>query len=336
MLPPVCYITLGVSVFLLSCGAYADCDGDACSAERAKEIEEEDAAGSNILLLQTALRFEDDGQASEKSNAEIIEEAGNTEIVSWCAMGYQIEDGYHWSWGDDGVRFGVRGNATVNDCEECAQLCNNEKDCGAYECSPTELKCNLHWERLPHYALTTTDYGHLVRFCMKACATGYKKVTGDIKGWGEIGSLIPYIVWGGGTSVSDCNECAQTCTWGATGCVSYECSHTKLQCSVNTIRRPTLPDNYKDFDFCMKEICASGYEEEVGDVAGWGSIDGKGGGEIVASCQQCAGFCDSYPACLSYECSLEELKCNLNELREPSCPGCQFRTYGFCKKNKIS
>jgi len=316
MLPRACYITQVVSVFLLSCGAYADCDGDACSAERAEEIEEEDAAGSNLLLLQTALRFEDHGL---HQGTPSLEERGNTEFVWLCALGYFKVDGttaqiYYPE---------VREIKTVTDCEECAQWCNNEdEDCLSYECSRSELKCNLNRKRYPRaYQHNYKDYA----FCVKGCATGYEKVTGDIKGWGQIGRD------GDGESVWSCIKCAQMCS-DQPDCKSYECSHSELECNLNTIRHPTLPDNYKDFDFCMKEeVCANGYEEDVGDIGGWGSIDGKGGGEIVANCQQCAGFCDFYPACLSYECSLEELKCNLNELREPVFHE-NFRTYGFCKK----
>jgi len=268
----------------------------------------------------------------------IIEEASKAESFTWCAPGYDMFEG---DIGGIGSVNGRGGGERVNECEECAHLCTKDRDCLSYECSEFKHKCNLNDARERTHFRNYKDYG----FCVKACATGYEKVTGDIKGWGEVngkgdgewvGSCVNFSPdqW---AQIPQCDyqkgcvSCAQMCS-DEPDCNSYECSHTELECNLNTKRHPTSQIDNKDFDFCMKnEICASGYEEDVGDVGGWGSINGKGGGQIVTSCEQCGGFCDSYSDCLSYECSLTELKCNLNELREPSGRE-KFRDYGFCKK----
>jgi hypothetical protein len=50
--------------------------------------------------------------------------------------------------------------------------------------------------------------------------------------------------------------------------------------------------------------CTSGYTEITGDILGWGEVGGRGGGEIVEDCAQCAEVCTSKAGCGSYECSL--------------------------------
>merc|ERR1719445_1046283 len=79
------------------------------------------------------------------------------------------------------------------------------------------------------------------------CATGYYAQSGDIPGNG-IGGL---------QQVTNCNHCAAKC-WSDGNCSSYECSPTELKCNLNTGRNPTAPA-YKDYVFCTKNICASGY-----------------------------------------------------------------------------
>lgn len=65
--------------------------------------------------------------------------------------------------------------------------------------------------------------------------------------------------------------------------------------------------------------CATGYTEKLGDVAGHGTINGKGGeSEVVAKCDECATLCNNEILCKSYECSATMLKCNLNTLALPT------------------
>jgi len=389
-------------VVFLPRGAYADCDGDACSAERAEAMEEEDAAGSNILLLQTALRFEANGvkacatgyekvtgsmhgfgEVNGKGGGESVDdskgcvscaqkcseepdclsyECSHTELKCYldtmeypmvgedykdsnfcvkeevCATGYErVTAKNQIAWLRDGQShrhledYMCGGCESVNEdygCVFCAQKCSDEPWCKSYECSDTPLSCTLNTVRTP---TPPRDYRGRM-FCMKEeCATGYEQVTGWVMGSGQVNGS------GGGEEVDYCVFCAQKCS-KERDCKSYMCSHADLGCDLNTVRHPTNTKyNYaEDFIFCMEEeVCASGYEEDVGDIGGWGSINSQGGGQTVTSCQQCAGFCDSYPACLSYECSLVDLKCNLNELREPFFHN-KFRTYGFCKKEAAS
>jgi len=78
--------------------------------------------------------------------------------------------------------------------------------------------------------------------------------------------------------------------------------------------------------------CADNYLPQDGDVGGWGVVAGAGGGQYVASCDECARWCTDRSACKSYECGgdLTELRCNLNEEANPSLQ--QYKNYAFCTK----
>ena len=84
----------------------------------------------------------------------------------------------------------------------------------------------------------------------------------------------------------------------------------------------------------LAEACPSGYFGQIGDVDGWGSVDGRGGGEVVSSCNQCASICDSKVDCMSFECSGSERKCNLNSQRDPTHGS--FFDFMFCTKGNLS
>ena len=82
--------------------------------------------------------------------------------------------------------------------------------------------------------------------------------------------------------------------------------------------------------------CDEEYHQLSGDVPGWGKIGTMGGGQDVRTCSECATLCSSIDACLSYQCSFEELRCKLNEVSEPTPGVSQYRDYFFCKKNGAS
>ena len=55
-----------------------------------------------------------------------------------------------------------------------------------------------------------------------------------------------------------------------------------------------------------------------GDIPGAGSINGRGGSEVVQSCDECAMLCDAETSCGSYECDWNnpddsDIKCYLNK-----------------------
>ena len=78
------------------------------------------------------------------------------------------------------------------------------------------------------------------------------------------------------------------------------------------------------------KACPAGYVLNVGDISGWGSVNGVGGGEKVASCSECGSKCTSEPECNSFECSVTKLKCNLNRATVPKIRPNQ--DYMFCSK----
>ena len=58
-----------------------------------------------------------------------------------CESGYRVEKDGVVGWG----KISGHGNGEdVGSCKLCAYLCNIEKSCLSYECSPTRLKCNLN------------------------------------------------------------------------------------------------------------------------------------------------------------------------------------------------
>jgi len=82
--------------------------------------------------------------------------------------------------------------------------------------------------------------------------------------------------------------------------------------------------------------CEVGFHQLQGDVPGFGKIGTMGGGQDVQDCSECAVLCQSIDACLSYQCSLEELKCKLNVVSEPTPGAAQYRDWIFCKKDGAS
>ena len=95
---------------------------------------------------------------------------------------------------------------------------------------------------------------------------------------------------------------------------------------ISTLNCPSEPEG-----------CSNGYYEQIGDLPGWSSVDGMGGGEVVSSCDECAAKCSSTSNCKSYECSHSALKCSLNSAADPSQYfDTGYGDYDFCTKETIS
>lgn len=78
--------------------------------------------------------------------------------------------------------------------------------------------------------------------------------------------------------------------------------------------------------------CADGYTKQDGDIdSNWGEINGKGGGKAYDDCDECAQHCNSEATCKSYECSVSEFKCNLNDVADPN-TSTNYKDYTFCTK----
>jgi len=54
-------------------------------------------------------------------------------------------------------------------------------------------------------------------------------------------------------------------------------------------------------------------------------------GVQVPHCNECAKLCSDHDNCLSYECSMTELNCNLNNVANPNAGA--WKDYAFCTKN---
>ncbi len=61
-----------------------------------------------------------------------------------------------------------------------------------------------------------------------------------------------------------------------------------------------------------------GYIEKVGDIPGWGQVNGRGGiTERVVNCNACGDLCNADSDCQSYECSSSTKLCGLNTQKDP-------------------
>ena len=81
-------------------------------------------------------------------------------ITNPCTTDYTPMQGDIGMWGKVGAR---GGGEEVEDCAQCADLCSSLEECGSFECSPTELKCNLNTVINPTNDVANTDY----MFCSK-------------------------------------------------------------------------------------------------------------------------------------------------------------------------
>jgi hypothetical protein len=93
-------------------------------------------------------------------SATVNNTAAAAEVIG-CPAGYNETDGGGDipGWGDVN---GKGGGATVTSCGECAAWCSSESTCQSFECSPSQLKCNLNTQPVP----TTQGYQDF-RFCSK-------------------------------------------------------------------------------------------------------------------------------------------------------------------------
>jgi len=80
--------------------------------------------------------------------------------------------------------------------------------------------------------------------------------------------------------------------------------------------------------------CADGFTLATGeqqDIPDWGDVEYIGDGMKVASCGECQAACLANDKCRSTECSPNDLKCNLNEARNPTAG--RSLNYDFCMRN---
>jgi hypothetical protein len=88
-----------------------------------------------------------------------------------CEDDYQVKSGASGSWGKIGNR---GGGEKVEDCSICASVCDGIPTCRSYECSPTELRCNVNTASKPTHE-EYKDYS----FCeKKASAVNRQMVLG--------------------------------------------------------------------------------------------------------------------------------------------------------------
>ena len=80
----------------------------------------------------------------------------------------------------------------------------------------------------------------------------------------------------------------------------------------------------------LADECTPGYTIQIGDIPGWGS--GGLGGEFNLTREECAKKCTETLKCLSFEHSISENKCNLNDESNPDVSIGAYKDYAFCTK----
>ena len=118
-------------------------------------------------------------------------------------------------------------------------------------------------------------------------------------------------------------------------CSSGYCKEGKLYLTINCYKIHfnwsfLITFKYKwSVSIIVIGSCPSGYVDRDGDLPGWGTDIGS---QLDLSLEDCAGRCNSESTCLSFEHSPTEIKCNLNQIAEPSRG--TYRDYIFCTKGK--
>ena len=125
---------------------------------------------------------------------------------------------------------------------------------------------------------------------------------------------------------------ASSYNWIATKYTASPTTACKVQASFNEacfVGTDSTSESYP-LTLVATASCAYGYTPQIGDIPGFGTVEARGGGELVSNCDACGTLCNDRALCLSYECSGTLLKCSLNNARNPS--GVQHLDYAFCSK----
>lgn len=322
-------------------------------------------------------------------------------VLNPCTSDFTEMAGDVGGWGEIGDR---GGGETVEDCAQCADMCMREEKCGSYECSPTDLKCNLNSETTPtntdgfkDYLFCSKDPKKAVRDMLPGWEGKYFKIAEDVTNvpdmrgreaefnsttldinfdrqefqdiaagfpedhfaarWmgemyvTETGNYTFYLASDDGSRliVDDeiliDNDNVHGMEIPLEGVVELDTGYHQVTLDYfEQGGEQGISLKYSGPDTNSKQVslranhqppnpCAGGYKHMTGDVSGWGMIDGKGGGEAVQDCGQCAEMCSIAEACASYECSHTVLRCNLNKVDKPSSTE-DYKDYIFCAKDE--
>jgi len=115
------------------------------------------------------------------------------------------------------------------------------------------------------------------------------------------------------------------------------CNENNGWCGNTDAHKNAQASEKYDFDG-PEHDCMDGYEKKVGDISGFGYVtvggQRRGGGETVEECDECGELCSDIDACLSYECSPTQKKCNLNVKRLPE--RAAYLDFAFCAKEETN
>jgi len=131
------------------------------------------------------------------------------------------------------------------------------------------------------------------------------------------------------TVCGDLDSCKSICRQIGEECHGIEMHATLDRCSIISKSSCKLRSS-SSFNFVMPSRCGSEYTEKSGDAKGWGTVGGRGKGEVLNARSDCEALCTGFDGCQSYEYSLTSKKCNLNTAADPNTKA--YQDYMFCKK----
>jgi len=164
------------------------------------------------------------------------------QVNAICGQGYYYNRGdIPWSSVIGGTN-GVMAN--VPNTGACADKCNNNNKCNAYEYSPSQKKCFLVKVQKP----TSSGAYETYNFCSKqVCGQGYYHIKGDVPWSSVIGGRNGVMA-----NVPNTWACADKCN-NNNQCNAYEYSPSQKKCFLVKEQNPTSSDTYETYNFCSKQ-----------------------------------------------------------------------------------
>jgi len=132
-------------------------------------------------------------------------------------------------------------NVTLN---QCAEMCNEEQLCKAFEYDVASKKCKINHDPNPNGPKWYDWF-----FCQReefVCDPGFKKISGSFNGSGGFkGGLFAY----------DLSECTELCANQPENCKTYQYSEERQVCKLFNESKPASNTNYQDFVSCTIDVC---------------------------------------------------------------------------------
>jgi hypothetical protein len=228
-----------------------------------------------------------------------------------------------------GHKSATQSEATNPSPESCAQKCDDDEECYAYEYSLVYHRCEILYRPIPNAPSTWYD----MRFCQKPekrwrapCADDYVYKIGQ--------GVSQY--WAG--SFATIELCSAACDKDPR-CNIYGYSRNWKWCWHSSNDVPVVNNDHYDMKWCVKpeakrpKDCASNYDYIYGRVPGGGSVRRLTRTATMMNTADCAKTCDEEEACRSYEYDLQLGYCDMNYQPAPTHNDTE-NAFKFCSKKE--